>query len=179
MKVLGISGKIGTGKTTLAELILGKVPQARKMAFADALRDEVAWLLGVSPQLVRMDIFKTMSFRIGSRVLSGREVLQWWGTEVRRAADPDYWVDQTTLALLKAGEEGCPLVVVDDVRFLGEALAVDVLVRLDPYPGWKPGPNAAHISETSLDLFPFTHRYSPRYGELEPLADELVREIMG
>ena len=138
-------------------------------------RDEVADLLGMSRELTRMPIFKEMTFRIGSREMSGRQVLQWWGHDIRRVSSPEYWVDRARLA---ARDSSTALVVFDDVRFPNEVSALDCCYRLEPYDGWV---NTAgdHASETALDGFPFPPErvFRPCFGELGTLADRIVREL--
>lgn len=180
MKIIGLSGRMRVGKTTLADLIANQVPGAIRVSYADALRLEVAELLGVSPKLVRENIFKGMTFRIGAKEMAGREVLQWWGTEIRRAADPAYWVNKMSETLDEIESVGTPLVCIDDVRFLDEAHLIEsrggLLVRLEPHPNWTPGEHASHASETALDGYAFPRRYAPEFGQLGELADNLARE---
>lgn len=176
--IVGLSGKIGCGKTWCANRLVELLPNARRMSFADALREEVAALLGVKLSLVHKSAFKGMSFRIGTRMLTGREVLQWWGTEIRRAADPDYWVNQAyDRAWAFSG-----IVIFDDVRMPNEAQMVQdaggLLLRIDPYPGWQPGPNASHISETAIDDYQgWDVAYQPEQGleHLEAVAQDIAR----
>jgi len=176
MKIIALSGKMGTGKTTLANLICSLVPCSQRVSFADTLREEVAEHFGFDLEFVRSTAFKFHSFRIGARTLTGRELLQWWGTEIRRKANPDYWIEKMALML-----DSCdaPLIVVDDVRFFGEAFFIQEdgssLYRLDPFPGWNPGPNSGHDSETALDNYPsFTARFSPEYGQLKSIASMIM-----
>ena len=39
---IGISGKIGVGKTTVAKMLLKKFPSYKKIAFGDFLKQEVS-----------------------------------------------------------------------------------------------------------------------------------------
>ena len=82
-----------------------------------------------------------------------RRLLQWWGTEYRRAQDPDYWtkawgrkVEQYDLSRSH--------VLVDDVRFLNELNVIrahgGLIVKIER-PGFLGANN--HSSETSLDGF--------------------------
>lgn len=182
MNVIGLSGKMGTGKTTLANLICSLVPGAVRMSFADALRGEVAEHFGFRLELVREPFFKDLDLQIGLRWMTGRELLQWWGTEVRRKADACYWSDKMRGYLFEQEEEGCPLVVIDDVRFLDEAALITAsggkLYRLVPYNGWNPGPNAEHASETALDDYPdFACRLAPAFGNLAPSAAMIAENL--
>jgi hypothetical protein len=176
MKIIALSGKRGVGKSTLANLICQRVPGAVRMSFAGPLYEEVAALLGIPVESTRAPFFKGSFFRIGNRGLAGREVLQWWGTDIRRAADPDYLVKRMAAAL---GRCAAPLVVIDDVRFRDEADFVEEqggrLYRLDPFPGWRPDACANHPSETGLDLYNgFAARFAPDFGGLPGLADQVV-----
>jgi hypothetical protein len=175
MKIIGISGKMGTGKTTLANIIVGKIPGAIRMSFADPVREEVAELLGLVPDDVRDQRFKERTFKLGKRSMTGREILQWWGTEIRRKADCDYWVSIMARRLSSLHDSYIPIVVIDDVRFRSEAQIIPRLIRLDPYPGWAPGPNANHPSETDLDNWgSFQAAFSPVYGTLADVADRIL-----
>lgn len=46
-----------------------------------------------------------------------RTLLQWWGSEFRRAIDPNYWVDKNAKFISESGAE---IVLVPDMRFLNE-----------------------------------------------------------
>lgn len=107
---------------------------------------------------------------------SVRRLLQVWGTEYRRWQDEDYWVKalRAWLACREPGEN----VVVDDVRFRNEAELIHerggLLVRLEPWDGWEPGPHSDHPSETQLDEYQKFHMVlRPRRGEL----DSAVRRV--
>lgn len=79
-----------------------------------------------------------------------RSLMQWWGTEYRRAQDENYWVDK---ALAKCDGE-CLLYVIDDCRFENEAEAVrkagGKLVRIERANAPVPS-NPDHPSEVGLD----------------------------
>jgi hypothetical protein len=91
--------------------------------------------------------------RSGQTAVTVRRILQWWGTEYRRAQDPDYWtkawgrkVEQFDLAHLH--------VLVDDVRFMNELNVIKehggLIVKIER-PGFDGANN--HASETSLDAY--------------------------
>lgn len=105
--------------------------------------------------------------RPGKSALSVRRILQWWGTEYRRAQDPDYWT--------KAWERkvsGYDLqkvhILVDDVRFMNELKTLQALdariFKID-----RPGHAAAgnHASETALDDYHDWCRVILNDGSLE------------
>jgi hypothetical protein len=89
----------------------------------------------------------------GQTSVTVRRILQWWGTEYRRAEDPDYWtkawgrkIEQLDLDHLH--------VLVDDVRFSNELNVVKehngLIVKIER-PGFDGANN--HASETSLDEY--------------------------
>lgn len=167
--IIGIAGKMGTGKTTLAS-ILADLCDGRRVSFADALRDEVQEIFGV-PMSMMADRNLKEQARIpcGFRFVSPRELLQWWGEE-RRRVNCNYWVDQ-----LMAGIDRGELVLVDDVRYRNEAEAIrqadGLLVRLEPYAAWPINPGAYHRSETDLDDWgTWDYKAYPEFGGLGELA---------
>ncbi len=89
--------------------------------------------------------------RPGWTAVTVRRILQWWGTEYRRAQDPDYWTKAWEQKV--AGYDiGRTYLLVDDVRFINELNAVNGLggriVKIER-PGFAAGGD--HTSETSLD----------------------------
>lgn len=89
----------------------------------------------------------------GLTTLNVRRILQWWGTEYRRAQDPDYWTKAWQDALTEAADNP-PHILVDDVRFDNEVEVIrkngGILIRVE-----RPGFDGAndHSSENSLDDF--------------------------
>lgn len=184
MQVVGLSGKIGTGKTQVANLLVSSFPvgYALRVAFGDLLKQEVAEVFGFDKRLCYDQraknefIVPTLGFPAcpaTSMVL--RELLQWYGTEYRRKQDPRYWVKAMDTRIAEIRVLGVAVLVVDDVRFPDEAELIlkqpGAVYRLQPYLGWKPGSHANHSSETALDNFTrFTAWLHPEYGQLDSVA---------
>ncbi len=119
--------------------------------------------------------------RPGFSAVTVRRILQWWGTEYRRAQNPDYW----TAAWAKKLQEydlSQTHVVVDDVRFVNELEVIKQhggrFVRIV-----RPGFDGAndHSSENSLDHFDGWDLVIENDGSLDALAariEEKVRPLL-
>lgn len=114
--VVGIVGLKRAGKDSLCKVIQATFPdKVIRVAFGDAVKREIASLLGVDVEEIERN--KTLL----------RGLLQWWGTDVRREQDPNYWIVRTRPLILA---HPAPIKVVTDVRFQNE---VDVVRDLG---GW-------------------------------------------
>lgn len=151
---IALVGEPGSGKSTIAAALCD-ILAWEKRSFAGPLKDEVAHALAsVNPQ----------EFRVGSRALTYeqrvrqemddpatkdryRTLLQWWGTEYRRAEDANYWIKQFEKSVSFGATGGH--FVVDDLRFDNEyAILVRYgfkLVRLES--GETTRPVQEHASE--------------------------------
>jgi hypothetical protein len=157
-RIIGLSGKIGSGKDTAGK-ILGNFGYWR-VAFADAVREEASKAF---PELIDEIWEKPTARRI-------RILLQWWGTEYRRHVDPDYWVKRLEETITSADPED--KFVITDLRFPNEA---EMVKRLGGEV-WKivgreaenPGVDN-HLSER-IELIK-ADRTIPNSGTLEQLAE--------
>lgn len=184
MILIGISGKIGCGKSTLATCLQRRLPGAAVVSFGGAIKDEAADYFGFDRALcdtaegkrtiVALTAVRAREF--GKNEARVRELIQWMGAH-RRAENPDYWLWRMVHVLDDLQLAQVPAAIVDDVRMPEEARLVlgrrhGQLYRLDPYPGWEPGPDANDITETALDDWArWTDRYAPGLGELDAVAD--------
>ena len=124
MKLIGLSGPAGVGKDTIADYLVTE-HGFTKFSFSDALYREVSEAFGVSVEELQdrenkevphagltaedctddafCEIMQIAACERGEHDLwervrfSPRWVLQHWGTEYRRAQDPDYWVKAAAL----------------------------------------------------------------------------------
>jgi hypothetical protein len=161
--ILGLSGKAGAGKDTLAHLLC-RTGKYRRLAVADALKRDVAIMLyghDGPGSLALLDAHKREKPEV-------RALLQSYGV-AQRALNPDYWVDKLFAAwdkllhfnpVLREQHVG---LVVTDVRFFNEAAAIrrrgGKLIRV-VRPGYDNGltdEQRAHVSETELDEYQFHH----------------------
>jgi hypothetical protein len=164
MTLIGLSGRKRSGKDTVCDLVRDLHPgRVTRIAFADALKEEVAQLLGVTVTEIEADKARY------------RGILQWWGTEWRRHQDPLYWIKRTAEKIERIrADRSADVVVVTDVRFLNEALLIEdlggALLRVSR-PGADTDPDA-HSSETALDNYQF--RYVIRnHGTLADLRNDV------
>lgn len=190
MIVIGLSAKLGCGKTTLADNILARLDtmgkQAVRMAFGDPLKRECSSYFGFPLEWCYSQEGKMrLVAREALDNFTVREALQWYGTDFRRAQDPLYWIKAMRKELVLLAEAGVQVVVVDDVRFPDEAqvcLDNGYCFRVEPFEGWKPGPHAEHASETALDGYDkFTEVYHPGFGlgELRLVAEKIEWRVFG
>jgi hypothetical protein len=183
MILLGLAGAAGSGKDAVADY-LGRRYGFIKFSFSDALYREVAAAFGlpddsllrdretkeVPSELLALEFCTDDEFvRVVQRFpgepvtitdpISPRQILQWWGTEYRRAQDPDYWIAQAEQWLVRVHEitrypEHRPQLFVNtSVRFPNEHAWIKELegnvwhLRRD-----AAAPVAGHVSETPLPV---------------------------
>lgn len=107
MKVICISGKARAGKDTSAEIIkktlVGSGHRVLVTHYADLLKY----------------ICKTFLNWDGVKDAKGRSLLQYAGTEVIRAKDPNYWVN-FILSILRNFDSNWDFVLIPDTRFPNE-----------------------------------------------------------
>jgi Deoxynucleotide monophosphate kinase len=119
--------------------------------------------------------------RSGRTALSVRRILQWWGTEYRRAQDPDYWT-KAWERKVRHFDLTRTHVLIDDVRFINELVAIrglgGLIVKIER-PGFAAAGN--HASETSLDHYSDWDRVVLNDGTLEEFKAkvEMLVELLG
>lgn len=176
--LVGISGKMGSGKDTVASLLAERFSQSREKvvirSFADSLKEEVAKTVadalmsqneqefcdlvtswsGISSiqaqellKVLHPLVVSLLEQRVESNEVTAellyrnpadkplvREVLKFWGNDVRRAQNPDYWVDMTAVYAKEQIDMGVSCVI-PDVRRQNEAGFIKdaggMLVRLN------------------------------------------------
>ena len=171
---IGFGYKARRGKDTAVKAIVrtvGGMLYARQYAFADELREEInralfdRWVQdrphdcfdSTSPEPMRhlcawagvpydTDAPVSKDYPFGKQ----RALTQWWGTEYRRAQDPDYWVKRLAERIER---EQPKFAVISDLRFFNEFEYCDYRIRMDR-PGFEIDDGAHHISEQQLDAMP-------------------------
>ena len=108
---IGLCGYMRSGKDTIADYLIVNCLYTRR-GFAHALKEEVARGVGCSVKDLDMEPLRSQI----------RPVLQVWGTDFRRAQDPDYWVKQAAkqIELWRDDASYRRPMVFNDVRFHNE-----------------------------------------------------------
>ena len=161
MKIVGLTGPAGIGKTTIARKIAQFKSNILVKSYADPLRRMVSGLTGCTEQQLCDAMFKTTEFLPG---ITYRRLLQTIGTEWgRKVVKESLWID-ILAAEVKNIHNYDTIVIVDDVRFDNEAQLIRDLggniVFLRRYgfsysdaheseKGVSVQPNADHIFELS------------------------------
>ena len=118
VKVIGIWGLQGVGKTALANAIAAKCEGSEVLPLAEPLKRLAKEYFGWD----------------GVKDARGRALLQHLGTDTGRAFDPEIWVRKWEQAAGAALFMGVKLILVDDVRFPNEVEAIrkmgGVIVKL-------------------------------------------------
>jgi dephospho-CoA kinase len=219
--LLAVSGKLASGKDSVAEAAVAALghPDAVHQYYADAMKNEVdqaiAIIVGsknaddavqriVDEQGVPFDqarqvtgwllqaLEENPAVHARTRTKIMRDVLQVWGTEIRRAQDPDYWVKKTLRGAITAAAEGRS-VYITDARFPNEVVYAQALgffvarieitpetqaARLAARDALPPSPQAlGHASERALDDFAGFDVVIDNNGTLEATVATLVESI--
>jgi hypothetical protein len=145
--IVGLTGAAGSGKDTVADILV-QHRGFQRIAFADALYEEVSVAFNVPIGFLRnretkesptsmlalrrcadKGFRKTVADILDARDIlcveeewrSSRQILQWWGTEYRRAQRKDYWTSRVAAMIREQPDQHF---VVTDVRFPDEAEVV-------------------------------------------------------
>lgn len=186
--VIGISGKIGSGKDTFAELFIAHVMykygiQFENKKFAYNLKKIVSILTGVSMDEVlsregKLKYLPEWGMTIG-------EMQQKVGTEaIRNNIHSDAWV----LSLFGTYAKDKDFWIVTDVRFKNEARIIKenggIIVRLNGDPlNSKSGDNRNMIHQSEIDLddydgFDYVYNNIPPIDNLRNFVELITEKIL-
>jgi hypothetical protein len=164
LKIIGLSGKAGVGKDTIARLYLKRL-EYLPIALADGVKEE-AVARGLATY---EEAFYTKPPEV-------RTALQQLGTELgREVYGEDYWCRKLAARLKSIHDRwGFRKFVITDVRFPNEVHFVQQALNGEVYRIYAPDRNAAmnlsveqreHLSETALDPFdPILEGDKMRFG---------------
>ncbi len=149
MRIIGLAGSAGSGKDTVAVMILDQVSGA-SLAFADPLREAARAIFGLTELQMTDRVLKEQVVPYWG--LSPRQILQRLGTEcVREQFGYDTWLKRARLRLEALQDSSAGVAVFTDVRFPNEAQWVrdqgGVVVRIHR---GRIDVVAAHASEQAL-----------------------------
>lgn len=176
MFVLGLVGKKGSGKDTVADYLVEKYGY-QKYAFAGRLKKVVAHLFDIPETSMSCAHQKEeIDPRWG---LSPRQMMQQVGTDlVRNHYGDDFWIRHYRFWLASALSSS-PHIVVSDVRFQNEADVIleqgGILLRIvrPSMNKTKKGEEDTHISETELDSLRGVHGVVENSGTFSELFDQV------
>ena len=150
--LIGVSGKLGSGKDTFAEKLTRQIPELRQKSFAFKLKQVTALLTG--QKLEDMFTQEGKNIYLQEWGMTVGEFQQKMGTEgMRQGVHENGWV----LSLFSDYTDNSSWIVTD-VRFPNEAAAIrnrgGYLVRIEGDPNKTRASSTRdlnHASETSLD----------------------------
>lgn len=169
VRLLGVSGKIGSGKTTLCEAVVHHYGDDRVLVrnFADRLKEEVALHVGVDVDDCYTHDGKNQQLPHYNMTLGS--LLQVWGTKIREI-HADAWVlavDAYVREYLHTSYCDETLIVIGDVRFPNEVDWIRAsgghVIRLVGDPAGVRAAstrNVHHASETALDALDGTDAFA-------------------
>ena len=181
--LIGLTGLANAGKDTVADLLVAHAGFV-KMAFADGLYAEVAEAFGVDVShlharetkehpLSALALRRCVSAGFVGRMLllhpeqqqvpfmdaprSPRQILQWWGTEYRRAETPHYWTARASVRInFQMRARLSTRFVLTDCRFQNEVHMVRQQFAGQIWQIKRAGvaaPTHGHISESDGDAY--------------------------
>lgn len=143
-----IAGKMGYGKDYVGDLIKDNFSNVEKISFADALKEEVEYIINlirnnsslehiayemnvskdeIKPLYIAMIAFKDINeLTVKKKNSTIRFMLQYWGTDVRRKNNENYWVQKTVDKILEINKLG-NVALITDGRFPNELKGVSEL----------------------------------------------------
>lgn len=178
MKLIGITGRMGHGKDTVADM-LQKDHGYQQVAFADPLKTVLS-IIACEPveNFYDRELKEKHSPSLG---MTRREAMQLMGTEVcREMFGAQIWTDGLITRWHQGGQQPT---VVSDVRFDEEALAIiangGVILRV-VRPGIDEG-ESSHASEAGIDpgLIKYEIRNESTLQDLSLMVNAFVAGLEG
>jgi len=193
--LIGFLGRKRSGKDTCAAALIREFGGSR-VSFAHAIKEIAATHFGIPREDIEGDktalteftweglprFYPVDPFAEGS--LTVRQFLQWFGTDIMRAIDPDVWIRPAMAAAQRALENGP--VYITDVRFMNEVdaileagghiIALTRRVDHDDHPSEAEIDKAVEFNRRCVKLHVLDNR-DMTIAENEAAAIRLVRQI--
>lgn len=169
-RIVGLVGRAGAGKDTCADILV-KTRGFARLAFADALRDEVvaAFSVDVAPFADRTlkerptpalqvrrsadEAFIARAKSLGYDLWaprSPREIMRLWGTEYRRQVTADnYWLERANDRVNALLASGVRRICFTDVRYANEAAYVTESLQGDLWRIRRRSADSRHATHSS------------------------------
>lgn len=184
MKIIALAGKKLSGKTTICNYLKTSYPNENFITinFKDAMISEMRANLGETLTEIASVYGMTVDELFDKKPPVMRRLMQNYGTQIRRGDDDSYWVKKWRQSVLRS-EDDC-IILVDDVRFFNEAMAVELLggkvFTLRRYTDSSKeklhaDDGDSHVSEKELEFFDFEEL---QYWDYETAYSEVDRVIM-
>lgn len=185
---VGFTGYAGAGKDHVANALTDRLfwvdggrIDVERVPWAAEVRYEIELALGIT----RID--KLWEKPTDTEMI--RPLLQWWGTEFRRAQDPDYWVKR---GLETAENSRYPVVFFTDTRFPNEVQAIrdagGFIVNVCAHKNVREeriGKTPDHASEAEANTLPYDIRIwnngegTPHYFETFKAIFDKIEDTIG
>ena len=172
-RVIGICGRAGSGKTTVA----GMIPGAVVVQLADPLYAAVAVMLGLPESMLRSPHYKEKP--VPGLGKSPRQMMQTLGTEWgREMVDRQIWIRLLERRISALRDAGVETVAVADVRFENEAAAIRAMPGGEIWRVHRAGPStaASHSSEAGVVLLQHEVEIQ-NYGNLDALRTRVLEAL--
>lgn len=179
IKIIGLTGKKGHGKTTAKDAIAKHYGAITSVNFKDALIETMRNKLGRTLSLMGEHYNMTVDELFVNKPPMMRTLMQEVGTEIYRDIKDDWWVLEWYKAISSETEE-C-VIVTDDVRFKNEAMILKakhgVLVRI-VREGYEDNVATNHASETEMDGLEVDYTVTAsNKEELEEKIYQLIKQL--
>ena len=180
-RVIGLTGPIGCGKSTIARELSRRIQFSQVVSFAEGLRHVVSYVYGIPEESWKDSTFKaTPHDRLGGA--TPRKALQVVGTEGFRAVYPNTWVDFMERRIQKLGSEvKGGVVIIDDVRFINEAkmihrLGGELVYIESKRPNERPVTTLDRILRIlNIGKHSAVHESESNFRALHKMADYVIR----
>jgi hypothetical protein len=181
--IIGVIGKMGSGKDTLAKMIQEIQPEYdwKIKKFSGKLKQVASIITGIDEEKFEDQNFKTKQMGSDWGTMTYREFLQILGTNAMRdVVHKNVWVN-ALMSDYKVTEHRVsenliinryPNWIISDIRFINEAETV----RLIGYPLVKilrGAQGGGHVSERELDSYHRHHYEIDNNGNLDNLRDQV------
>ena len=167
--IIGISGKMGSGKDTTAKFIQEILPTYNIVHFADILKEVCSSLFGIS----KFYFYGDKNYKVPNYDFTVREIMQKVGTFVRQEFGEDFWIKRLFQ------EYKNEYIIIADVRFLNEANKIKELggqlLRIER----DDVTQCNHISETELDDYDKFDAIIYNNGSIKDLEVEIMNWLNG